>query len=89
MENDYLSDHLEQLFEGGLPWDTENSYDLNSVNIYVELTNKTFLRVNKSNTIIEIITKENFSLQMILEIYIVSPKSKYFNIFMAQNKISN
>ena len=46
-ESDILKDHIMALLEEGLPWDTNKTYDIDSLEVYIEVKPSSFsLRIN-------------------------------------------
>jgi len=101
-EGDRLVDHLYKLFENGLPWDTQNHYrNFKDIHAFIEInTGKPlyalkrtknhdesgFKKLRVEDTVGSTLKNPDYIVPMVLEVYIMSERSHFFDIFK-QNKI--
>jgi len=102
LEGDKIYDHLANLLENGLPWDTKGHYsNFKDLNVFIEINtgkplymlkrNKKhdeygFKRLKMDETVGTLLKNPDYIVPMVLEIYVLSERSHFFDCFK-QSKI--
>eukprot|EP01017_Pseudomicrothorax_dubius_P004231 TRINITY_DN107_c0_g3_i3.p1 TRINITY_DN107_c0_g3~~TRINITY_DN107_c0_g3_i3.p1 ORF type:complete len:227 (-),score=70.36 TRINITY_DN107_c0_g3_i3:89-769(-) len=95
-EDDPLEAHLATVLEYKLPWDIEGFYDMESIECFIELNQiepyrvvqgstkqkKGLKKIDISKTILQILQTKGFVLPQVIEVLIVSRRSKFYPLFL-------
>lgn len=68
-----------------LPWDTNNLYNPESIELYAEMGDRTYLKLKSGVTIKELLRVYEFP--EAVEVSAVCPKSSFYPYFLKENKI--
>lgn len=80
-----LKQHIGQVLESGLPWDTKKEYTLDSIEIYCEVSEAVIMKIPKQAKIGDILTRVPF--KEALEVQVVRKDNAFYKNFVTQYKI--
>lgn len=90
-EDATFDDHLEVMFDDPPPWDANNLYKLDDLEIFYENSEKrTMKKVSKHLTLNEVLSSENIIVKAGTPVFIILSKSSAFkNIFLSKYTLRN